>query len=262
MMRLTRGEKPERYGGIFYSISVRHPKGDPLYVARNEAIGVPLLPLRQPGHGKVKHRDGYLVQVANRQCVEYVEPHRKAMIEVDFGNSVGVYMETLNGWLREAGISPMSATDRERVISGIVAGLEAMGRVKRVERSLWNSNPKRSESLRRFAERLRRTRVENAENVASSGSFLGILGKKSPKPSACWRFCRIVHPSILAPARKSYRGAPVLSRGISFNRLDGSDRLLLAQSGHWPHVTIWRRNKSARGAMAEFSALIELVQLP
>src|ERR1700704_826559 len=153
------------------------------------------------------------------------------MIEVDFGNSVGVYIETLNGWLNEAGISPMSATDRERVISGIVAGLEAMGRVKRGWRSNCNSNPKPSESLRRFAERLRLTRVENAENVASSGSFLGILGKKSPKPSACWRFCRIVHPSILAPARKSYRDAPVLSRGISFNRLDGSDRLLLAQSG-------------------------------
>jgi hypothetical protein len=32
----------------------------------------------------VKHSDGYLVQVANRQYVEYVEPHRKAMIEVDF----------------------------------------------------------------------------------------------------------------------------------------------------------------------------------
>jgi hypothetical protein len=106
-----------------------------------------------------------------------------------------------------------------------------MGRVKRVERSNWNSNPKRSESLRRFAERLRRTRVENAENVASSRSFLGILGKKSPKPSACWRFWRIVDPSILAPARKSYRDAPVLSRGISFNGLDGPDRLLLARSG-------------------------------
>jgi len=52
------------------------------YVVRNLAIGMPLLPLRQPGHGKVKHSDGYLVQVAKRQCVEYVEPHRKAMIEV------------------------------------------------------------------------------------------------------------------------------------------------------------------------------------
>jgi hypothetical protein len=155
---------------IFYSSSDRQPKCELLYVARNEAIGVPLLPLRQPGHGKVKHSDGYLVQVANRQGVEYVEPHRKAMIEVDFGNSVGVHIETLNGWLSEAGISPMSATDRERVISGIVAGLDAMGRVKRVERSNWNSNPIRSE-------RLRRTRVENAENVASRRSFLGILGK-------------------------------------------------------------------------------------
>src|ERR1700738_3551837 len=99
MMRLTRGVKPEQYGVIFYSSSDRQPKCELLYVARNEAIGVPLLPLRQAGHGKVKHRDGYLVQVANRQCVEYVEPHRKAMIEVDFGNSVGIYIETLNGWL-------------------------------------------------------------------------------------------------------------------------------------------------------------------
>ena len=99
-------------------------------VLRDEAIGVPILPLRQPGHGKVKHSNGYLVQVVNGQCVEYVEPHRKAMIEVDFGNSVGVYIETLNGWLSEAGVSPMSATDRERVISGIVVGLEAMGTVE------------------------------------------------------------------------------------------------------------------------------------
>jgi hypothetical protein len=157
----------------FYSSSDRQPKCKLLYVACNEAIGVPLLPLRQPGHGKVKHSDGYLVQVANRQGVEYVEPHRKAMIEVDFGNSVGVYIETLNGWLSEAGISPMSATDRERVISGIVAGLDAMGRVKRGERSNWNSNPKRSE-------RLRRTRVENAENVASAVIF-GYPWKKISK---------------------------------------------------------------------------------
>jgi hypothetical protein len=130
-MRLTRGVKPERYGVIFYSSSDRQPKCELLYAARNEAIGVPLLPLRQPGHGKVKHSDGYLVQVANRQCVEYVEPDREAMIEVNFRNSVGVYIETLNGWLSEAGISPMRAIDRERVISGIVAGLEAKGRVKR-----------------------------------------------------------------------------------------------------------------------------------
>ncbi|WP_154071489.1 hypothetical protein [Bradyrhizobium lablabi] len=72
----------------FFSKADRQPKCELLDGARDEAIGVPLLPLRQPGHGKVKHSDGYLVQVANRQCVEYVEPHRKAMIEVDFGNSV------------------------------------------------------------------------------------------------------------------------------------------------------------------------------
>ena len=127
-MRPTRGAKPERYGVRFYSSVDREPKCELLDGAPGEAIGVPMLPLRQPGHGKVKRSDGYLVQVANRQCVEYVEPHRKAMIEVDFGNSVGVYIETLNGWLSESGISRMSATDRERVISGIVVGLEAWAR--------------------------------------------------------------------------------------------------------------------------------------
>jgi len=121
-----------------------------------------------------------------------------------------------------------------------------MGRVKRVERSNRNSNPKPCESLRRFVERLRRTRVENAEDVASSRSFLGILGKKSPKPSACRRFWRIVHPSILAPARKSYRDAPVLSRGISFNGLDGPNRLLLARSGRSWVVRVRNRWSSGR----------------
>jgi hypothetical protein len=46
----------------FYSSVDREPKCELLDGARNEAIGVPTLPLRQPGHGKVKHSDGYLIQ--------------------------------------------------------------------------------------------------------------------------------------------------------------------------------------------------------
>src|SRR6202022_2218613 len=130
--RPTQGAKPERYGGRLYSDADCQPKWELLDAARDEAIGVPTLPLRQPDHGKVKHSDGYLVQVANRRCVEYVEPHRKARIGVVLGIWVGVFWEPHTGGLSEVGISPMRATDRERVISGIVAGLEAMGRVKRV----------------------------------------------------------------------------------------------------------------------------------
>src|SRR6266404_7431799 len=90
MMRLTRGVKPERYGGIFYSSSDRQPKCELLYVARNEAIGVPLLPLRQPGHGKVKHSDGYLVQVANTASTAHAV---LAQNRVDGGNRRFVLVE-------------------------------------------------------------------------------------------------------------------------------------------------------------------------
>ena len=76
---------------------------------------------------KVKHSDGFVVQIANRHSAEYIESSRRATISVEFGAWVCVYENTLSAWSSDAGGSSMSATDRERVARRIVAGLEAMG---------------------------------------------------------------------------------------------------------------------------------------
>jgi hypothetical protein len=73
---------------------------------------------------KVKHSDGYIVQVANRFAVEYLSENITASVSVDFGMDVGVYCNTLRD-LKAGGI--ISGDEGELVISRIIAGLEAMG---------------------------------------------------------------------------------------------------------------------------------------
>jgi uncharacterized protein YciU (UPF0263 family) len=76
---------------------------------------------------KVESSDGYTVQVADRNHVEYLETARKADVEVDFGITVGVYARTLRGWMDGSGLSPIKVSEKALVLKRIVAGLEAMG---------------------------------------------------------------------------------------------------------------------------------------
>jgi hypothetical protein len=76
---------------------------------------------------KVRHSSGYVVQVANRESVEYLEAERRAVIGADFGVTVGVYANTLKEWLIPEGKMEMTALDQAEIVRRIVAGLEAMG---------------------------------------------------------------------------------------------------------------------------------------
>jgi len=76
---------------------------------------------------KVRHSSGYVVQVANREAVEYLEAERRAVVGVDFGITVSVYANRMKEWLVSGGSSEMSAGDRTEIVRRIVAGLEAMG---------------------------------------------------------------------------------------------------------------------------------------
>jgi hypothetical protein len=70
---------------------------------------------------KVQHDSGYIVQVASRTSVEYLDANRKATVDVDFAASIGIYRKTLRGWLG------MNDDDKNEVLNRIVAGLKAMG---------------------------------------------------------------------------------------------------------------------------------------
>ncbi len=79
------------------------------------------------GPQKVQHADGYIVQVADRSTVEYLEGNRKAVVEVDFAALTGVYQNSLRGWLGTGIEGEMSLDERVIVLERILAGLKAMG---------------------------------------------------------------------------------------------------------------------------------------
>jgi sporulation-control protein spo0M len=69
---------------------------------------------------RVHHDDGYIVQVADRHHVEYLDGSQRWVVEVEFAPVVGIYRDTL-------GSERSSATDFDTVLRRIAAGLEAMG---------------------------------------------------------------------------------------------------------------------------------------
>ncbi len=70
-----------------------------------------------------------MVQVASRNSVEYLEARRKAVVEVDFGSTVGIYVNTLKDWVGQTGNVAMDVAERNEIIRRISAGLNAMGSV-------------------------------------------------------------------------------------------------------------------------------------
>ena len=77
---------------------------------------------------KVQHSDGYIVQIADRSSVEYLENNHKAKIEVDFAVLTGVYQDTLSGWIKSSGYEQkMNQTEHDNVLRRIVEGLKFMG---------------------------------------------------------------------------------------------------------------------------------------
>jgi len=79
------------------------------------------------GPQKVQHVDGYIVQIADRSTVEYIEGKRLASIEVDFASVTGVYKKTLRGCGSSENADQMGHEEGEVVLQRIIAGIRAMG---------------------------------------------------------------------------------------------------------------------------------------
>jgi hypothetical protein len=76
---------------------------------------------------KVKHSDGYIVQVADRYTVEYLDENYQARIDVDFGVDVGVYLHSLVVKDRSGAEINLGTVECDKVYERIVSGIEAMG---------------------------------------------------------------------------------------------------------------------------------------
>lgn len=77
---------------------------------------------------KVENDDlGYLVQVADRYHIEYIEKDKRAIIDVDFGPVVGIYRDSLVHWITPVGTCAMSEDEINIVLSRISEALQFMG---------------------------------------------------------------------------------------------------------------------------------------
>lgn len=77
---------------------------------------------------KIQHSDGYVVQVADRYSVEYLDENYRASVNVDFGPAnVGVYLHSLVVKGRSGTEVHLCSIECDKVFERIVAGLEAMG---------------------------------------------------------------------------------------------------------------------------------------
>ncbi len=81
---------------------------------------------------KVQHTTGFIVQVADRQTVEYLEKGRSASVEVYSAVSTVSCGATLSGLKTEHGVDLMDNKDRPIVLEKIADGLRAMG-IEKVE---------------------------------------------------------------------------------------------------------------------------------
>jgi hypothetical protein len=81
------------------------------------------------GPSKVQHTSGFIVQIADRYTVEYLENDWMAKITMNLGMpTYAVYRDTLTAWtLADGATIPMTDADRPRVLDNIGRGLAFMG---------------------------------------------------------------------------------------------------------------------------------------
>lgn len=70
---------------------------------------------------------GYIVQIADRHSVEYVEPTRRALVAMDIGTVFSIYRSSLTKWIVKKGPNEMKTEEREMVLARIVLGFHHMG---------------------------------------------------------------------------------------------------------------------------------------
>jgi hypothetical protein len=82
---------------------------------------------------QTRHIDGYLVQTASRDAIEYIDDKRRASIYVEFaegpvGTMAALYAQTLRVTYPDGHQGP-GANERELILSRISEGLRFLGTI-------------------------------------------------------------------------------------------------------------------------------------
>jgi hypothetical protein len=79
------------------------------------------------GPSWVESSDGYTVRRTNRTELIYTEGDREVDVEVEPGDGLAVYAQTISEWKAPFGDHPLTATDRQRILTRIMDALAHMG---------------------------------------------------------------------------------------------------------------------------------------
>lgn len=81
----------------------------------------------QLGPNCVESSASYRVRGAARTCVLYSEADREVAVEVEPGDGLAVYAQTIVAWRPPNEASPLSEGDRKRIMVRVVDALRYMG---------------------------------------------------------------------------------------------------------------------------------------
>jgi hypothetical protein len=82
--------------------------------------------LKSLGPSWVESSDGYTVRRTNRTELIYTEGERTVVVEVEPGDGLAVYAQTIKEWKEPFEDEPLTAADRERILSRIMEALAHM----------------------------------------------------------------------------------------------------------------------------------------
>lgn len=74
------------------------------------------------GPQKVQHDSGYVVQTGDRYHLEYLEGERVAVVEVDFGSVISIYVDRI-AWKTPSNALPITWQEKAKIVERVVAVL-------------------------------------------------------------------------------------------------------------------------------------------
>ena len=83
--------------------------------------------LRQTGPNAVESSEGFSVRRVSRHAIEYLEGDKRALIEVEAGDGLAIYRQSVKTWEAPHGTERLDSALQERIVTRVCAALDFLG---------------------------------------------------------------------------------------------------------------------------------------
>jgi hypothetical protein len=82
---------------------------------------------RQTGPNAAESADGFTVRRVSRNTIEYAEGNRKTLIEVEPGDGLAIYRQSLERWESPRTDEPLDNLKKAEIIHRVCAAMDFLG---------------------------------------------------------------------------------------------------------------------------------------